>query len=877
MRCFLAVAFLVLSVLGVTRAAAAAIAYVQSSYQDPSSASSVNVKYASVQSAGDLNVVIVAWNDSTSRVNSITDSKGNRYLTAVGPTTQAGNATQVIYYAQNIAAAAAGANTVTVTFNATVKFPDVRVIEYSGISTSGPFDVGVAASGSTGTSLSSGAVTTTNANDLLVGGDFIGAGFAGAGSGYTQRLVTAPDGDLVEDQVATATGSYSATSAQSPSSWWVMQMAAFRAAASSGDSTPPTAPSSLTASPASSTQISVSWTASTDNIGVTGYRVERCSGAGCTGFAQIGTSATTGYSDIGVTPSTSYSYRVRATDAAGNLSAYSNTATAITPAVAAIAYVQSSYQDPSSASSVSVKYASAQSAGDLNLVIVAWNDSTSRVNSITDSKGNRYLVAVGPTTNSGNATQAIYYAQNIAAAAAGANTLTVTFNATVKFPDVRVIEYGGISTSNPFDAGVGASGNGTGPNSGSIMTTNANDLLVGGNFIGSGFAGAGSGYTQRLVTAPDGDLVEDRVVTTTGSYSSNSVQSPSSWWVMQLAAFRAASGASGSGGTSPNGATVVPPSNGTITDSAGNVWTVSGGQIYENGVLSPTTKNVILLMYYNGAIYQQNNTCGVWFESGANWVQAAFPAGVAEPAAVATTCPGLSGIRTAAPQIPHGVGYPAITARAVMLSTGSGEFYYETIYSGESSPLCVGLYSGTLSANGSSVSGSGNFYGSGTLGGLAVGCPGEQSDTFSGTLNAGSSLSLTDNIIGQINWTFSNLYDQPASLAAIAGNWLISYPLDGQGSDAILSISSSGALYMLATSGCTYTGQISVINPSYNLYSVSLTATGCTENYAVLNGLTEQGLATVDSSVTPNVLTLGASVTLPTGGTFINVFDSTRE
>ena len=52
---------------------------------------------------------------------------------AAGPTTNAGNATQVIYYAQNIAA---GANTVTVTFNTTVNYPDVRVLEYSGIATS---------------------------------------------------------------------------------------------------------------------------------------------------------------------------------------------------------------------------------------------------------------------------------------------------------------------------------------------------------------------------------------------------------------------------------------------------------------------------------------------------------------------------------------------------------------------------------------------------------------------------------------------------------------------------------------------------------------------------------------------------------------------
>src|SRR5260370_41742952 len=55
------------------------------------------------------------------------------------------------------------------------------------------------------------------------------------------------------------------------------------------DTTPPTAPSNLTASPASSTQINLSWTASTDNVGVTVYLIQRCHGAGCATFAQIAT------------------------------------------------------------------------------------------------------------------------------------------------------------------------------------------------------------------------------------------------------------------------------------------------------------------------------------------------------------------------------------------------------------------------------------------------------------------------------------------------------------------------------------------------------------------------------------------------------------
>src|SRR5206468_596426 len=97
-----------------------------------------------------------------------------------------------------------------------------------------------------------------------------------------------------------------------------------------GPDTPPTAPTGLTAAAANSSQINLSWGASTDNVAVTGYRVERCQGAGCTNFVQVLTPTGTSVSDTGLCAGTSYSYRVRATDAAGNLSSYSNSATATT-------------------------------------------------------------------------------------------------------------------------------------------------------------------------------------------------------------------------------------------------------------------------------------------------------------------------------------------------------------------------------------------------------------------------------------------------------------------------------------------------------------------------------------------------------------------
>src|SRR2546427_5707896 len=96
------------------------------------------------------------------------------------------------------------------------------------------------------------------------------------------------------------------------------------------DTTPPTAPSNLTATAASTSQINLAWTASSADVGVTGYLVERCQGSGGTGFAQVATVAGPPYHGNRLAAATSYSYRVRATDAAGNLSGYSITASATT-------------------------------------------------------------------------------------------------------------------------------------------------------------------------------------------------------------------------------------------------------------------------------------------------------------------------------------------------------------------------------------------------------------------------------------------------------------------------------------------------------------------------------------------------------------------
>lgn len=91
------------------------------------------------------------------------------------------------------------------------------------------------------------------------------------------------------------------------------------------DTTPPSVPTGLSAAAVSSSQINLTWTASSDNIGIAGYKIFR-------GGTQIATAVSTSYSDTGRSASTAYTYTVSAYDAAGNNSAQSASKGATTQA-----------------------------------------------------------------------------------------------------------------------------------------------------------------------------------------------------------------------------------------------------------------------------------------------------------------------------------------------------------------------------------------------------------------------------------------------------------------------------------------------------------------------------------------------------------------
>jgi len=103
---------------------------------------------------------------------------------------------------------------------------------------------------------------------------------------------------------------------------------------------------------------------------------------------------------------------------------------------------------------------------------------------------------------------------------------------------IAVAEYSGVATASPNDGtNQTATGATTTPKGGALTTTNANDLIIGANYVLSNTQGAGSGFTRRVITNPDSDILEDRIVTATGSYSATAPVHPAGW-IMQVAAFK---------------------------------------------------------------------------------------------------------------------------------------------------------------------------------------------------------------------------------------------------------------------------------------------------------------------------------------------------
>ena len=193
------------------------------------SGTKASLAFSKANTAGNLIVAYVVWdNPGTATVS---DTRGNTYTAATTRQNCGNNWSAQVFYASGISA---GSNTVTATFGTSIKsFGIVYLHEYSGLASVSPVDVSASGAGSTAL-MSSGAVTTTQANDLLFAAGASDSIVTAAGTGFTKRL-TGFD-NLTEDRLVPTTGSYAGTATQNGGAW-AMQLVAFRAA--SGGPGPP--------------------------------------------------------------------------------------------------------------------------------------------------------------------------------------------------------------------------------------------------------------------------------------------------------------------------------------------------------------------------------------------------------------------------------------------------------------------------------------------------------------------------------------------------------------------------------------------------------------------------------------------------------------
>ena len=258
-------------------------------------------------SGGDLIVVCTSSHEGVTMTPS--DSYGNEWISAAGPTatTIGANLWTQVWYAKN--PVVGPGHTLKVELSKP-KALVISVLVVRGANATAPIDaISIIANdhGSKSTQIASPAITTVSRSDLLIG--FAKSSteetFTPAAGFNAQPLASSNFLDAETGEAATP-GEYRAMFDIDVAANWEAVVVAV-------------SPSPLASN--------LSWAASTDNVGVAEYVLERCKGLRCKRFSQIARIADVTFNDTGLIAGEKYNYRVRAKDAAGNLSAYSSVAT----------------------------------------------------------------------------------------------------------------------------------------------------------------------------------------------------------------------------------------------------------------------------------------------------------------------------------------------------------------------------------------------------------------------------------------------------------------------------------------------------------------------------------------------------------------------
>jgi fibronectin type 3 domain-containing protein len=314
----------------VSSAQAAGLAIGTRAAGQTSSGSSVSTAAFSTSQANELLVAFISA-DGPSR------AAGQSFtgVTGGGLTWQLRQRANAQYGTAEIWTAAAPAALQNVTVTASHSGSDtaaIQVVAFTGANTTAAAGATAGASGSSGAPTASLKTTAAGGWVWAAGDDWDNATARTVGSNQTlQSQTLASSGDTFWSQSQTsptaAAGTAVSINDTAPTKdRWNLALLEITPGGATTDTTPPSTPTHLIATSPDPSHVSLSWSASTDDVGVAGYDIYRNGSATplATGVTQ------TSYTDATVASGTSYSYTVAAYDAAGNLSVQSAPASVMT-------------------------------------------------------------------------------------------------------------------------------------------------------------------------------------------------------------------------------------------------------------------------------------------------------------------------------------------------------------------------------------------------------------------------------------------------------------------------------------------------------------------------------------------------------------------
>jgi hypothetical protein len=515
---------------------------------------------------------------------SVTDTMGDTFIQVAHQTVASDHDADVFVGT----AGSSGADTITVNAGSGKNVYAFSIHEYSGVTAI--VDASATAQGNSADA-ASGSLTTVTPNDLVFawftnGSNHKNENFSSLNSAYTKREMSGSgttqcygyancveSGDLVAGAILTT----NATATLNVADIWSATVVALRGAGSILDTTPPTVPTNLAATAISQSQINLSWSASTDNVGVAGYQIFQ-------NGALIATSSGTSFSDTSLTASTTYTYTVTAFDAAGNVSAQSLPASATTlppgipppsgvPTLVHSTASENSQGNVGTGGNTTVYIANIDPVISGNCLGVAfgWSTYYSQPSGFapTDDKGDKfYQVAENPddTTN--------YYKMQVwmtPPITSGARYVSIPFG--VQTTEVQAIVFEvtncGATSAAIVDGHSSNTGSGTAVTAGSLTPGTSGDLLL--QFVVVDTASCSGSQCKRTIPAAtgvtgfsqsnitwalrhaellDGTLMQDGVYSSATAINPEMTLASSEGWISIAIAIKGASG--GGTPTGPN-------------------------------------------------------------------------------------------------------------------------------------------------------------------------------------------------------------------------------------------------------------------------------------------------------------------------------------